>query len=100
MKRTISDESKREETTLSSVRKLSQKLDQEEFLKNKLKVSLLDVLFAPEIIGGFKRLYSGDIDHSIGEMFRDIATVRAMVEKFSETHPEHENSCPSRPRSN
>lgn len=82
LKRTISDNARREETVLYGSKKNSQKLDANEFLKNRLKVSLLDALFAPEIVGGFKRLYSGDIDHSISELFKDITTIRAITTKF------------------
>jgi hypothetical protein len=82
LKRTISDKARREETVLYSPKKPSQKLDANEFLRNRLKVSLLDALFAPEIAGGFKRLYSGDIDHSISELFKDITTIRAITTKF------------------
>jgi energy-coupling factor transporter ATP-binding protein EcfA2 len=84
LQRNISDGARREELLLYSLKKPSQKLDVAEFFKNRLKVSLLDALFAPEIVGGFKRLYSGDIDQSIAEMFKDITTMRAVVMKFAE----------------
>lgn len=82
LQRKISEDARREETVLYRLKKPSQKLEVEDFLKNRLKVSLLDALFAPEIVGGFKRLYSGEIDQSIAEMFKDITTIKATVMKF------------------
>jgi len=45
-------------------------IDPESFFKERLKVSLLDILFAPEISGGFKRLYGREIEDAIAEVFK------------------------------
>ena len=52
------------------------------FLRTRLKVSLLDALFAPEIAQGFKQLYSGDIDEAVSQMFKEITTLRELANAF------------------
>jgi tRNA nucleotidyltransferase/poly(A) polymerase len=59
-------------------------IDAEAFFKERLKVSLLDILFAPEIAGGFKRLYGRDVEDAIGEIFKEVISARRLVEKFSQ----------------
>lgn len=80
--RRILGKRRREELELYPLRSPSQKIDISTFLKNKLKVSLLDALFAPEIIGGFRQLYGGNINKSLGEMFKGITTLRTLVKSF------------------
>jgi recombinational DNA repair ATPase RecF len=82
LERKILNGGRREESELYPFKSPSQKIDILNFLKNKLKVSLLDALFAPEIVGGFRQLYSGDIDKSIGEFFREITNLRLLVKSF------------------
>lgn len=57
-------------------------LDLEPFMKERLKASLLDALFAPEIAGGFKRLYGRDLDEAIGEVFKEVLSARRLSQKF------------------
>ena len=82
LERRILSGGRREESELYPINKPSQKIDIPNFLKNKLKVSLLDVLFAPEIIGGFRQLYSGNIDKSIGELFKEVTNLRGLATRF------------------
>jgi len=82
LERKILNGGRREQSELYPFRSPSQKIDIPNFLKNKLKVSLLDALFAPEIVGGFRQLYSGNIDKSIGEFFREITNLRWLVKCF------------------
>ena len=57
-------------------------LDLKPFVKERLKAGLLDALFAPEIAGGFKRLYGRDIDEAIGEVFKEVVTARQISNRF------------------
>ncbi|MEM2612657.1 MAG: hypothetical protein QXO15_00325 [Nitrososphaerota archaeon] len=82
LERKILSHGRREESTLYQIDLPDQRIDVSTFLKNRLKVSLLDALFIPEIIGGFRRLYSGDIDKSIGELFKEIANLRQLTKSF------------------
>jgi DNA repair exonuclease SbcCD ATPase subunit len=82
LERKILNGGRREEPELYPFKSPSQKIDIPNFLKNKLKVSLLDALFAPEIVGGFRQLYSGNIDKSVGEFFREITNLRWLVKCF------------------
>jgi hypothetical protein len=61
-----------------------ERVDLVAFLKENLKAGLLDALFAPEIAGGFKRLYGRDIDESIAMMFKEITATRQLSTKFIE----------------
>jgi energy-coupling factor transporter ATP-binding protein EcfA2 len=58
-------------------------IDPENFLKERLKVGLLDILFAPEISGGFKRLYGREIEDAIGEVFKEVISARRLAQSFS-----------------
>jgi len=82
LRREILSGGKRETCDLYGANSPAQKMDPEVFLKAKLKVSLLDVLFAPEITGAFKHLYSGGIDRDVEEMFKEISTLRNLSESF------------------
>jgi len=57
-------------------------LDLEPFVKERLKAGLLDALFAPEIAGGFKRLYGKDIDEAISEVFKEVVSARQISRRF------------------
>lgn len=57
-------------------------LDLEPFVKERLKAGLLDALFAPEIAGGFKRLYGRDIDEAISEVFKEVIAARQISSHF------------------
>ena len=57
-------------------------LDLEPFVKERLKAGLLDALFAPEIAGGFKRLYGRDIDEAISEVFKEVVSARQISQRF------------------
>ena len=57
-------------------------LDFEPYVKERLKSSLLDALFAPEIAGGFKRLYGRDIDEAISEVFKEVVSARQISKRF------------------
>jgi hypothetical protein len=77
----------RDSSTLSSLDELrgtEERIDLASFLKENLKAGLLDALFAPEIAGGFKRLYGKDIDESIAMMFKEITAARQLSTKFIE----------------
>jgi recombinational DNA repair ATPase RecF len=82
LERKILSSGRREHSELYRFKTPSQKIDIPNFLKNRLKVSLLDTLFAPEIVGGFRQLYSGNIDKSVGEFFREITNLRWLVRCF------------------
>ena len=56
----------------------------EPFIKERLKASLLDAVFAPEIAGGFKRLYGKELDEAIGEVFKEVVSARQLSQKFIE----------------
>ena len=58
-------------------------IDSESFFKERLKVSLLDILFAPEISGGFKRLCGRDIEDAIGEIFKEVIFARRLAKSFN-----------------
>jgi hypothetical protein len=58
-------------------------VDSESFFKERLKVSLLDILFAPEISGGFKRLYGREIEDAIGEVFKEVIYARRLAQSFN-----------------
>lgn len=62
--------------------KEEESIDLYPFIKENLKVGLLDALFAPEIAGGFKRLYGKDIDESIGEVFKEVTSARRFSKAF------------------
>jgi len=77
----------RDSSTLSKLDELNgteERVDLATFLKENLKAGLLDALFAPEIAGGFKRLYGRDLDESIALMFREITAARQLSTKFIE----------------
>ena len=57
-------------------------LDLKPFVKERLKVGLLDALFAPEIAGGFKQLYGRDIDEAISEVFKEVVSARQISQLF------------------
>jgi DNA repair exonuclease SbcCD ATPase subunit len=61
-----------------------ERIDMASFLKENLKAGLLDALFAPEIAGGFKRLYGRDLDESIALMFKEITAARQLSSRFVE----------------
>lgn len=82
LRRSILSKGKREESELLRTDKPGQPEDVEGFLRTRLKVSLLDALFAPDITQGFKQLYSGDIDESVAQMFKEITTLREMTVGF------------------
>jgi len=74
-------------STLSRLDELGgteERVDLANFLKENLKAGLLDALFAPEIAGGFKRLYGRDIDESIAMIFKEITATRHLSNKFME----------------
>lgn len=58
-------------------------IDPESFFKERLKVGLLDILFAPEIAGGFKRLYGRDVEDAIGEVFKEVISARRLAQNFN-----------------
>ncbi len=80
--RSLSSKGKREKSSLSRSDRPNQPEEVERFLQARLKVSLLDALFAPDIAQGFKQLYSGNIDESVAQMFKEITTLREMAEGF------------------
>jgi hypothetical protein len=82
LQRSLQSNGRREVSELFRADAPDQKIDVETFLKTRLKVSLLDALFAPEIAQGFKQLYSGDIGNAVAEMFKEITTLREIAEKF------------------
>ena len=60
--------------------------DPRDFLKTKLNVGLIDILFAPESASGFKRLYGEDenIEKALAELFKEISTARELASDFIE----------------
>ncbi len=82
MVRSLASKGKREESSLSRTDRPDQPEEIERFLRTRLKVSLLDVLFAPDIAQGFKQLHSGNLDDSVAQMFKEITTLREMAEGF------------------
>jgi len=82
LKRTVT-KGGRETCVLHPLERPSEEIGMQDFLKSKLKVSILDSLFAPEIVGGFRLLFNGDLDQSVGEMFRDITAIRALAKRFA-----------------
>jgi hypothetical protein len=82
MVRSLSSKGKREESSLSRTDRPDQPEEMARFLRTRLKVSLLDVLFAPDIAQGFKQLHSGNLDDSVAQMFKEITTLREMAEGF------------------
>jgi len=71
-------------TRLDDLRGIEERIDLVAFLKENLRSGLLDALFSPEIVGGFKRLYGRDIDDSIALMFKEITTARQLSNRFIE----------------
>ena len=71
-------------TRLDELLGTEEQTDMAIFLKENLKAGLLDALFAPEIAGGFKRLYGKDIDESIAMMFKEVTATRQLSIKFIE----------------
>lgn len=71
-------------TRLNDQHRTEERIDLPTFLRENLKAGLLDALFAPEIAGGFKRLYGRDIDESIALMFKEITTTRLLSTRFTE----------------
>jgi hypothetical protein len=57
-------------------------IDVEPFIRERLRASLLDAVFAPEIAGGFKRLYGRDLDEAISEVFKEVVSTRHLSQKF------------------
>jgi hypothetical protein len=62
----------------------TESIDVEPFIKERLKASLLDAVFAPEIAGGFKQLYGRDLDEAISEVFKEVVCARHLSQKFIE----------------
>jgi len=56
--------------------------DPELFLKETLKVNLLDIMFAPETAGGFRRLRGGEIEEALGEVFKEVIAARQLATQF------------------
>jgi len=82
IERSVSSKGKRERSALSRSDTPDQPEEVEKFLRTRLKVSLLDALFAPDITLGFRQLYSGSIDESVAQMFKEITTLREMANGF------------------
>ena len=68
-------------------------LDLEPFVKERLKAGLLDALFAPEIAGGFKRLYGKDIDEAVGEAFKEVVSARQISNRFIQRLTKLKSGC-------
>jgi len=66
----------------SSIEWIKIEEDPQTFLTSELKTRLIDVLFAPESISGFKRLYSRDVEEALVELFKEVSTAKKIAEDF------------------